>query len=213
MRTPWKEDRRELEDRDYELMMIPERYRSASWERVEAPQVSTKALNKYRDKIKSAWEKGVGLYIWGPNGSGKTAIGCLLISDLRAHGQAAFFCRADRLFGSAFKDEKLSDDRPSLWRWVHEVPVLMVDDFGKSYRDEKGFSDIQLEGLLRERYDDKLVTIITSNISPKMLEKSRKEGGWEMKPSTVSIIKSVAVPVAVDSKNHREQEQEGLDGL
>ena len=213
MKTPWKSIPRELEDRDYELMSMPQRYRSADWEKVVIEDDLKPTLEKYRGSLESAWQKGVGLYLYGPNGSGKTAVGCLLLSAFRAHGQPAMFCRADRLFASAFRDERLSDDRPSLWRWVHEVPVLLIDDFGKNYRDDKGFSDGQLEGLLRERYDGQLVTLITSNIRPTKLELSREEGGWDMKPSTLSIIRSVAVPLRVRGKNHRESEQEGLDGL
>lgn len=211
MRTPWFEESRDLEERDFELMHVPERYRELDWDRVVAGEMTLEALSKYRAKLKKAWDKGLGLYIWGPNGSGKTAVGCLLLSEFRSHGQPALFIRANRMFASAFKDERLSDDKPSLWRHVHEVPVLLIDDFGKNYRDMKGYSDLQFEGLLRDRYDNRLVTLITSNITPDRIRD--EDGDWGLKESTLSILGSVAVPLKVDGKDHRKDEREGLDGL
>ena len=201
MKLPWKKKPRKLVDRDYSLMMVPERYRQATWERAEMSPEAVKALADYRGRLHDAWEKGLGLYIWGPLGSGKTSIAAMVLCELRSHGQPGLFARADKLQRSRFDKIHISEEHPDMWAYAREVRVLVVDDFGKSYRDDKGFSDYDFESLIRDRYDNMLVTIVTSNVAP-----SQFQGDFALKESTQSVLKASTVAVCVRGIDHREHE-------
>jgi len=47
-----------------------------------------------------------------------------------------------------------------------EAPVLVIDDIGAEYQDEKGFWMMMLGGIINDRYDnDATMTILTTNLS------------------------------------------------
>ena len=46
----------------------------------------------------------------------------------------------------------------------HSVPVFVLDDLGKEYRTQSGWSENTFDALLRARFNAGLPTVITTNV-------------------------------------------------
>jgi len=199
----WLDEARVLEEADYGRMNMPVRYRDAVWDRV--PEGSAKKfVGVYLEKLRMMRDEGTGFYVYGPNGHGKTALACIVLRAFRSHGQPCLFVRHSKLIRSAYKDIRLFEDAPPLWDLSRSVDVLLIDDFGKAHESESGFSDAELEDLLRDRYDNRLVTIFTSNLSgTKLAERGVIE-------STISVLQGMAVPLGLIGEGQRAQESKDV---
>lgn len=108
-----------------------------------------------------------GLYLHGGTGTGKTLTGCVILNELvRLYQIKVVYAKVTRdilgkirasfnpkseHFGEGYKIEQR----------LARVPVLMIDDFG-SHKDTEWVNEV-LYDLIDARYENNLLTIITSN--------------------------------------------------
>jgi len=84
------------------------------------------------------------------------------------------------------------------WDRAMSVDVLVVDDFGKGTQDRTGFRMRIFDELIRHRNAEKLVTIITTNMSP------RGELPEILLLSTLHSFKECVIPVQVVGDDQRD---------
>jgi len=189
----WLEEPRELTDADFRQMGLPERFQDSVWEKV--PESDAKDLvQQYVEDLRSMREEGMGIYVFGPNGHGKTALGCLILRKYRAHGQSCLFIRHSKLTRASIKGVVVAGER-DLWTYSREVDVLLIDDFAKDHASASGFDASELEDLLRDRYDQQLVTLFTSNLGATKLKSTDA-----VRESTVSVIQGMVIPALLKGK-------------
>jgi DNA replication protein DnaC len=188
----WLEEPREMEEADFRQMDLPERYRSAVWKKVPKGEGRDLAW-QYAENIREMRETGMGLYIFGPNGHGKTALATLLMRRFRSHGQTCLFIRHSKLPRAAIKGVQVGTGR-DLWAYARQADVLVIDDFAKDHKSDGGFDANELEDLLRDRYDKCLVTLFTSNVPAGRLAEA------QVRESTVSVIQGMVIPVILKGK-------------
>ena len=110
---------------------------------------------------------GVGLYIYGETGTGKTWQACGIIIEytiariLREKHPAVF-----KRFGDIL-DDCIKYGRPETLDFYMHVPLLCLDDLGKEKPTEYALET--LYRLIDTRRAERLSTIITSNLDPKGL--------------------------------------------
>lgn len=86
---------------------------------------------------------------------------------------------------------------------VMTARYLVIDDLGKEYRSDSGFAETNFGVLLRHRSRMKLVTNITSNLTP-------KEFGEVYGKSTAQLVKECMYPVHFDGPDMRDAEADKL---
>jgi DNA replication protein DnaC len=171
---PWIEPR-ELNDEDFRKMRLPEKYWDREFEDLPSGSDSDKNPAKTKiaqalDHLKHMYDKGLGYYIWGQNGVGKTTAGSIILKAYKRRAQTCLFLKSEQIRSSVFEDADFDGDH-TLWEWANNVGVLLIDDIGKEYRKEgsDSFSDSKMFDLIRERISNNRPTWITGNPSPDTL--------------------------------------------
>lgn len=200
MKKAWRDDPRELDGKDWELMRVPERHRDVNpGEIPERGDPSPKGVvDRYLGELRRYHEAGHGMLLQGPNGVGKTAAACHVLAEFRRHGQSALFTRSETLRQSVVDDVRDVEGR-DLWRLAQRVDALLIDDLGKEHGSASGFDANLLEYLLRGRLGDRLVTLMTTNASIQDLREHYRRSTW-------SVIKGVATPIQFEGPDRRSSE-------
>lgn len=120
-------------------------------------------------------ERGVGLLLHGPNGTGKTTMAAIAAQYLSDLGWSTKFIRAQDYYSLGIQAMKCKDEEEqerlqsafdcydagwSGWR------VIVLDDLGAEYSTAAGWSENVIINLIRSRFTDGAPTIITTNLDP-----------------------------------------------
>jgi DNA replication protein DnaC len=150
---------------------IPKKYQWKFYEDFEIVVPSVNTLVGIASTIRTTnpdkkWNKG--FYLWGPAGSGKTLLACIILQELMLKYalpgrfvdiSRQFFQRLKRSYDST--DESYGTEGQILDSLI-EVPFLVIDDFGVQRNTE--WESEMLYNLLDARYEKEHLTIITSNV-------------------------------------------------
>lgn len=124
-------------------------------------------LEKYCSKLDEVLEKGVGLFLVGANGVGKTLSASLIIKEALKHHYTARFTSLPEILSLSSDGHYNAKARMLYQQELIDVDFLAIDDITKTYKNtEKQTStyiDIQFDHLFRTRANYNLPTILTSN--------------------------------------------------
>lgn len=193
---PWKDEPRELDDRDFELMGLPRRHWETSLEKVvdEGDPSPRSVTRRYLDHLEEMCRRGHGLFYWGPNETGKSAAAAHVAKAYRRRGQSVLFARSEMIRRATLDDVYVAGR--DLWKRAKAADVLVVDDLGKEHEGGTGYARSQLDLLLRERYGDGMVTLYTTNLRPGNIDS-------KLKDSTINLVTTSSTAVQVEGANHR----------
>lgn len=154
--------------RDHAL--IGKTHWTASLDKISDELYYKKLIKGYIAKMHEYEPKGIGLLIYGELATGKTSIGTIVLKNALARGGRVLSMRCSQLIDGMLKPERAIlpnglNIRQGLLS--ENYNYLMIDDF---YIDELDWRFKQVETVLRSRYDSKLPTIITTNLTQKDLE-------------------------------------------
>jgi len=128
-----------------------------------------KMLLNYVENICQLEPKGVGTYIYGPLGAGKTAVAVILLKAAMIRGCSGLFTTSTELQRSLeAKYPVLLPNGATFEEGMRNVNFLVVDDLGGE--DDASWKQHLTEMILRARQRDLLPTLITSNISPEAVQ-------------------------------------------
>ena len=123
----------------------------------------------YIDKPEENFKYGMGLFLYGPNGSGKTMLGSLVLKAYAAKGYSICFTTFIELLEGKKSSWSDQDEKDWFARQVTNADILVIDDPGKEHRvSERGIDFINslLQEVVRYRISNNLPTIITTNLDP-----------------------------------------------
>lgn len=149
------------------------------------------------DSIGPVSKRGIGLFFFGPNGTGKTG---LMAEVLKAAIRAGYSARMASLGGII---QKLSDGwyssdaREEFLKYVKQVDFLGIDEVGKEYRGKSELVVTAFDLVLKYREQRMLPTFMTSNRYPKDLVGDYSE-------SIMSVLKSQMIPIELCGRDWRE---------
>lgn len=142
------------------------RYAGVDFDNLHDPKPSDaviEACRVFAEKIRTEEEpSGRGLYLWGPNGTGKTH---LAVAITRHYGHS-LFVNTLRLF-DALKESYSTNLPCEVFESARRARLLVLDDLG-SERPSDWVRE-RLYALLSTRWDEMLSTVVTSNIDPRLL--------------------------------------------
>jgi DNA replication protein DnaC len=190
-------------------MKVPERYWDVRLDQVDDTPVFNKERQeevpgpreiclKYLLSLEEMRAEGMGLLLWGANGTGKSSAAVVVGKEFRRRGYTVLFLECADLKRLRINDE-LFDDEETYWERAASVDFLILDDLGKGVADSTGFGVTLVDELLRYRNARKLVTFLTANVDPREFESDLK-----LKRSTMSTLKECVYPVEVRGTDKRD---------
>src|SRR3990172_5796286 len=119
-----------------------------------------KSVEKYCLKLDECYKKGIGVFLWGKNGRGKSASAVAILKEAYRKGYSVYNISlngAKTLFTDGWYDNTKKD---AFNRMVREVEFLAIDEIGK---DKSSVAVSMLENLVRFRTQMRLPIIAISN--------------------------------------------------
>ncbi len=201
--------RRKLNENDMTRMNIPRRYwrvnfggisELAKWSDEQKKEILSPRdfVGNYVKEMSEHWSNGVGLYLWGPNGCGKTSISVCLAKEFRRRGHTTLFIESAMLKQKIINSHQFDGTQSYMDRAV-QVDVLIIDDLGKGTADRTGFGARMIDELIRARNARQVITIATSNMNPRDEEFSET-----FILSTLETMKECMIPYQVVGENQRD---------
>lgn len=131
-------------------------------EEKELNRKSMAKLYHYRDNLKKNRKEGLGLYIEGPNGVGKTFISTSLGKEALRQGFSARFHLLSEIVSlttDSFEDRAISRVLSKL----KSCDFLIIDDADKPYHTKSSFKISLFDDLIRYRVQNLKPCIVTAN--------------------------------------------------
>ena len=189
--------------------LLGERYKYATFETIEIineeHQNIINRLKKYCEGFKEHNE-GLGIYLFGSNGSGKTLLTACMLDKLNSQFIECMFTNIHKI-----KEELLSSDpkrQKAFLNRVYTVPVLFLDDFAteivKKNGEDNWLQDVVYD-VINTRYNNMLPIIYTSNCS---LKQCLEERGVMQK--TIDRIFESTVQIKLDLPSYRLRKKENV---
>lgn len=172
--TEWKSNRwwknRSVEER-INWSQIPARYTKHINDEIDVP-------SEILDWFDTLPNTSTGIVLYGGRQTGKTTLAVdLLVKAIRKHPMSGRFVSADR-YVEMVKDQFDNDNElpemytmPHLIKYIQGVfDLIVLDDLGRERQTE--FSRHTISSLLRRRYEDTRLTIITTSLDRRTLKET-----------------------------------------
>jgi DNA replication protein DnaC len=125
-------------------------------------------LFRYTYLEKPFVERGMGMFLWGDFGTGKTMLATLVLKDLIKRGKRCYAITVEALIDEFTKGWGSDEDKRWYERRVKNAEVLLLDELGKE-RNRGALAASTVDNLLRHRVDSGKPTLITTNWDPKYI--------------------------------------------
>lgn len=165
-----------------------------------------KVVKNYLRKSAEMRREGVGVYLWGSNGSGKSHLMNCTFKELIAQTYKVRVYSLDEIvdkFTSAWYSDT---EKQELNRVLHQIDFLGIDEFGKNV-DADGnpiyLPDLVkrvMESVIRYRVQMHLPIWFASNTDPKYVKDVFSE-------DIASLLREAVVPVCVRGEDYRKKIQ------
>lgn len=160
-------------------LRIPARYQGKSLETYDAEAGDTtafNAVNHWCAKVIQNLGDGMGILLYGSTGVGKTHLAQgSLIHAVSNHPLSGIFITADRYMDMVYDEQRNDGELPEaysdpfLMKYMRRTFDLLVLDGLGSERATTEFAHNAISGLIDNRYEEKLTTIITTALNPNEL--------------------------------------------
>lgn len=161
-----------------ERSLIDERYKDKHFSDLDLTNPSFKVAyercKKFCEIADEVLQKGYGIYLYGPSGTGKTVLTSCMANELIENEYTVLFTNFFEILKairSTFnKNTNETDD--SVIDSIADVDVLFIDDLGTeslSKNDGDNFTQDKIFEIINKRYNKKKSTIFSSNYTIKEL--------------------------------------------
>jgi DNA replication protein DnaC len=182
---------RKLERDDFVRMNLPSDFWPASSDKI--PRGAYPSIHNYGTQIGSMLHDGLGFFLVGPAGVGKTGIAAVLAKIAKCYGHSVFFVTISDL-REMIRSHIVFDDRSMLER-CKEVELLILDNLREEDAKDSVVNAASLEALIEQRVAWKRSTVITSRMSPAVVPK--------VYPGIFEVLKARSPFLPVEGENLR----------
>lgn len=193
--------RRDLDEDDYVRMNLPVEF----WNRYKVPDSIQNPLREYARKLDTMMKTGVGLYLFGLTGRGKTSAAAALAQIVRSYSRTVFFVTVSDLREMVRNRITFDEDQTPVER-CKQIDFLVLDNLRAEDAKEAYVGALVLEDILRSRAASKRSTVVTSTMPASKLRD-------EFSASFAEIALGCCAFVEVIGGNLRSSKQNELKGL
>ena len=190
-------------------LRIPELYADCTLDNYQVPPGDKKALAiavNYVKKFGELRQKGMGLYISGANGLGKTHLAYGIARGV-AEQEHTVICKTAVDIMMDFRsvmDGELNDTEYEIMQTYIGCDLLIIDDLGKQQITD--WSLAQLFGIIDARYRRKRPVIVTTNYADtKLIARLALRSDSETAASIVSRLHGMAYDMPMTGRDYRSQ--------
>lgn len=174
---------------DYKFYGIGRRYENITLATLDTSGEAYQAILDYSANITQKINNGLGLILKGPVGTGKTCAAIAVMREALANKRSAYFISMvsllDKLLTLRDKEELYAFEQR-----LRTTPLLVLDDLGGEYRgkSDESWTRRKIASVIADRYDSKLSTIITTNLTVEQLKVEYDERMIDRLRSTNRLI-------------------------
>lgn len=155
------------------------------------------SIDKYLKSRDNMLKKGVGLYLWGANGTGKTHLMMTSFKELRALDYSVKVISLSSLIAKFTAGWYDMAEKRELQNALQRVDFLGIEEIGKEFRSQNSdLGTVVLDNVLRYRVQMMKPTWFTSNVPPGKLTANYTE-------DIASMLKECSYPIQVMGKDMR----------
>lgn len=184
---------------------VPERYRGKFLDDIDlrrSPAVGEAIEDAADTVIRFGQPRGVhsGLYLCGPTGCGKTLISTAILNEIqRIYLSPVRYAKISRdivgkLRATFNPNSETYGEGSRIERDLAQAPALVIDDFG--IQKETEWVNQTLYDLIDARYEDNLLTVVTSN---EPMERLREMAGGRV----YSRLREMCIEIRIDAPDYR----------
>lgn len=156
---------------------------------------------KYMANIVDHMRNGRGLIFHGDYSTGKTAAAVIIAKEVGCYGGTAYFLSVPEILDVKFKDEMFDvEEDTTVWERMMYVDLLILDDIGSETINP--WTRGLLERLIRARAARDRAIICTTNRFAEL--------DSVISPSVLPIVRTRMLPVLVEGKDWRKDEEQQL---
>lgn len=140
-------------------------YQRLSWSDFTGPGHLLDPALDYIDHADDYIDRGIGMFIWGPYGTGKTMVASLILKELVKKGYACYattFSSTVEQFTAGWNSQE--EKQRFAERFMYSE-VLLLDDLGKEFRRQNGLHQTTFDHILRTRVQAGRPTLLTTNMN------------------------------------------------
>lgn len=172
-------------------------------------------IRDYIDNFLEYYDEGKGLFLFGPQGRGKTTIECIVAKEIAKKVNPDTFNPKRRftvgfmMFDDIVKSQFDKENKEAVNKLIYKTDLLIIDNLGNEQgRNENQFAQRILEMILRKRDNDTLPTIVSTNYN-------LDEMGTEYNKDIKDFLTQNNVCVYFAGNNYRTEvkETESLDNF
>lgn len=183
----------------YTLAGIPDNYQKLDWG--DYAFTIPNEVEDYRTYLDPFAARGLGLFLIGPKGVGKTMLNTLVLKEFIKRGMKGFYIRfadvTDQITAGWGAGDKARAAKEAFDDRFMYTDVLLLDDLGKEFKSANTMSAIHFDNILRARVQTNRVTLLTSNLATDALVSNYGEG-------VLSLLKEKSMPVPIVGKDFRD---------
>lgn len=176
---------------------ILEKWHDKTWDDMTNCDEAKDAVLHYLNKYKEAKKDGVGLFLFGSNGTGKSLLMNLAFKDLIEKRNTVHIITLSTLitkFTSSWYNEQ---DRDELYGHLLNVDFLGIEEIGKEFKSSTDLSAVVLDSIIKYRIQRNMAVWATSNVRPTEVTNTYTE-------DIASMMKEACIPVQVTGNDMRD---------
>lgn len=153
-------------------------------------------LRSYVRQIDRRLDDGVGLWLGGPLGTGKTTAGWMLVLEARQRDRSAALLSLDELLlelRTTYQDDAVESEHELVHK-LQQVDLLVIDDMAAIKATEAALRALQQ--IVNRRYEWRKATVVTTDLT----ERELKRFIW---PRTVDRLVAMTDMVEFKGDSHR----------
>lgn len=165
-----------------------------------------RVVKKYLSSYKDFYHKGIGLYLWGSNGTGKSHLMNCSFKKLISLGRNVRIFSMDEIVDKFTSSWYSEDDKRDLNKILRQIDFLGIDEFGKNV-DKDGnpvyLPDLVkrvMESVIRFRVQMNKPIWFSSNTDPKFVKEVFSE-------DIASLLREAVIPICVRGEDFRREIQ------
>lgn len=185
---------------EYRKIGILDKWHEKKLEDFDNDDKALATVNKYLKHYENMLEEGVGLFLWGANGTGKTYLLTTTFKKLFKLGYSVKIISLSTLitkYASGWYDSK---EKKEFFDLLKRVDFLAIEEIGKEFKSIKGnendLSTTVLDTVIRYRVQMKKPVWCTSNLAPSKLKSRYTE-------DVASMLKEACYIQIVSGKDKR----------